>query len=161
MFPYSRSCTVNLIPQPHPIISCYILKSSGYLNVLLFPNRKYWVWRKGTHWLGHVPEPSGTLCCCVASGGKSQLSPVLLSFPWQFLEAVQLCVPAASDVHLMRESCCRRNPCQVFWEKVVLSFWIFFWLELNEEIRDKWGEKCWKRSLRSLSPTVTLHEYSD
>lgn len=54
MFPCARSCIVNLIPQAHPIISCYILKSSGYLNVLLFPNRKYWVWRRGPHWLGQM-----------------------------------------------------------------------------------------------------------
>lgn len=91
-----------------------------------------------------VPKPSGTLCRCVESGGKSQFSLVLLSLPWQFLEAVQLVVPPTSDVklvHLMRESCCRKNPCQEFCGKVVLLFWIFFWLDEWRYERQTEGKK--------------------
>lgn len=54
-----------------------------------------------------MPKPSGTLCRCVESGGKSQFSPVLLSLPWQFLEAVQLFVPceagASNEGELLQE----------------------------------------------------------
>lgn len=161
-FQYSRSSIENLIPQPHPIIGCYILKSLEYLSVFLFPDGKYWVWREGGGPLAGtgVPEPSGTLYHCVESGGKSQFSLVLLSFPGSFLRLCnffprQLLMWSEADASNQGELLQEESLPSVLRKGGVTVLNLFLarteWRYMRDKQRGKKKKNnlCWKRSVRS------------